>query len=50
VQKSLGWFNHFRKPRVCDEKTECSFPMLFDLAEIIIVFRKKPMKNNIVYA
>lgn len=49
VEVAHGWFNRFRKLLVRYEKLERSFLALHHLAAAIIVFRKVPMKANIIY-
>lgn len=44
-----SWFNRFRKLLVRYEKLERSYLALYHLAAAIIVFRKVPMKANIIY-
>jgi transposase len=49
VEVAHSWFNRFRKLLVRYEKLERSFLALHHLAAAIIVFRKVPMKINIIY-
>jgi IS5 family transposase len=49
VEVAHSWFNRFRKLLVRHEKLERSFVALHHLAAAIIVFRKIPMKVNIIY-
>ena len=49
VEVAHSWFNRFRKLLVHYEKLERSFLALNHLAAAIIVFRKVPMKVNIIY-
>jgi IS5 family transposase len=49
VELAHSWFNRFRKLLVRYEKLERSFVALNHLAAAIIVFRKVPMKVNIIY-
>jgi transposase len=49
VEVAHSWFNRFRKLLVRYEKLERSFVALHHLAAAIIVFRKIPMKVNIIY-
>jgi IS5 family transposase len=49
VEVAHSWFNRFRKLLVRYEKLERSFLALHHLAAAIIVFRKVPMKVNIIY-
>ncbi len=49
VEVAHSWFNRFRKLLVRYEKLERSFLALNHLAAAIIVFRKVPMKVNIIY-
>jgi IS5 family transposase len=49
VEVAHSWFNRFRKLLVRYEKLERSFVALHHLAAAVIVFRKVPMKVNIIY-
>lgn len=49
VEVGHSWFNRFRKLLVRYEKLERSFRALHHLAAAIIVFRKVPLKVNIIY-
>jgi len=49
VDVEHSWFNRFRKLFVRHEKLECSFFGLNQLAAAIIVFRKVPLKVDIIY-
>lgn len=49
VEVAHSWFNRFRKLLVRYEKLERSYLALHHLAAAIIVFRKVPMKVNIIY-
>ena len=49
VEVAHSWFNRFRKLLVRYEKFERSFLALNHLAAAIIVFRKVPVKINIIY-
>lgn len=49
VEVAHSWFNRFRKLLVRYEKLERSFLALNHLAAAIIVFRKVPVKVNIIY-
>ena len=49
VEVAHSWFNRFRKLLVRYEKLERSFLALHQLAAAIIVFRKVPVKVNIIY-
>jgi IS5 family transposase len=49
VEVAHSWFNRFRKLLVRYEKLERSFLALHHLAAAIIVFRKVPMKINLIY-
>jgi hypothetical protein len=49
VEVAHSWFNRFRKLLVRYEKLERSFVALNYLAAAIIVYRKVPMKVNVIY-
>ncbi len=49
VEVAHGWFKRFRKLLVRYEKLDSSFLGLYYLAAAIIVFRKVPLKVNIIY-
>jgi len=49
VEVTHSWFNRFRKLLVRYEKLHRSFVALNQLAAAIIVFRKVPLKVNIIY-
>ena len=49
VEVCHSWFNRFRKLLVRYEKLERSFLALNHLAAAIIVFRKVPLRVNIIY-
>jgi transposase len=49
VEVTHSWFNRFRKLLVRYEKLHRSLVALNQLAAAIIVFRKIPLKINIIY-
>lgn len=49
VEVAHSWFNRFRKLLMLYQNRERSFMALTRLAAAIIVFRKAPMKINIIY-